>query len=53
MIGAVVGGFDDVGAMVGKDSCEAVQSAGIIRQVNAQADEAPVFHKAAFDDARE
>src|SRR5208282_3255046 len=52
VVGAVVGGFNDVGAMVGQNSREAVERAGIVGQVNAQANEASVFHQAAFDDAR-
>ena len=54
VIGAVVGGLDDVGAMVGEDSGEAMQCAGIVRAGgHAQADEASIFDQATFDDARE
>ena len=53
VVGAVVSGLDDVGAMIGEDSGEAVQRAGIVGQVNAQANQASIFHQAALDDARE
>ena len=53
VISAVIGGFNDVGAMIGEDTGEPVQRAGIVREMNAQADEAPIFHKAALNNARE
>lgn len=53
VVGAIVGGLNDVGAMIGEDSGEAMQGAGIVWQVNAQADEASIFHQAALYNARE
>src|SRR5580704_16595853 len=53
VIGAVVGSLDDVGAVVGQNSGQAVQGAGIIGEVNPQADQASVFHQSALDNARE
>ena len=53
VIGAVVGGLDDVGAMLGQNSGEAMQGAGIIGQMDAQAHQASVFDQAALDDAGE
>src|SRR6202140_317822 len=53
VISAVIGGFNDVGAMIGQDTGEPVQGAGIVGQVNAQAHEASIFHQTAFDNARE
>lgn len=51
VVGAIIGGFDDVGAMVGEDSGEAVQRAGIVGQMNPEADQASVFDQATLDDA--
>ena len=53
VVGAVICRFDDIGAMIGEDSGEAMQRTGIVGQMNAQTDETSVFHQAALDDARE
>ena len=53
MIGAVIGSFDDVGAMLGEKTGETVQRAWIIRQVNSHSHQAAVFDHAAFNDARQ
>ena len=50
VISAVVGGFDNVGALVGDDAGEVVQGAGAIGEVNANPDPAAVFDEAALDD---
>ena len=53
VIGAIIRGLDDVGAMVGEDSGQAMQRAGIVRKMNAQANQATVFDQAALYDPRE
>ena len=53
MISAVVGSFDNVGAKLGENSGDAMQSSGIIGKVNAQTDKAPIFYEATLDDAGE
>ena len=53
VIGAVVGSLDYVGAVLRQNSSQAVQRARIIRQVDAEADQAAILHQAAFHDSRE
>src|SRR5215469_506497 len=53
VVGAVVGSLDDVGAVLGEDSGEAMKRAGIIGQVNAQAHQAAIFDETALHDSRE
>jgi hypothetical protein len=53
VVGAVVSGLYDIGAMVRQDSSQLVQSAGIVRKVDSQSYEASIFHQAALDDPRE
>ena len=48
VVGAVVIGFDDVGAMLGQNRREPVERAGKISQVDAQADQASIFDQAAL-----
>jgi len=50
VIGAVVYGFNDVGALAGEDLRELQQGAGTVLQIDANAQEAAVFYQAAFDD---
>src|ERR1700722_1763085 len=53
VVGAVVGSFDNVGAMLGENSSEPVQGSGIVGEMDAQTHQAAIFHQAAFDDAGE
>jgi len=50
VIGAIVDGFHDVGALLGEDLSEDEQCAGTVLEVNADAQQAAVFDQAALDD---
>jgi len=50
---AVVESFDDVDLFVGDYRGEALERAGMVRQMDAQANHAAVFDEAALDDAGE
>ena len=50
VVGAVVHGFDDVGAFAGENLGERQQRAGTVLQINADAQQAAVFYQAALDD---
>jgi hypothetical protein len=49
VVGAVVDGFDDVGALAGEDLGEVEESAGAILQIDADAQETAVFDETALD----
>ena len=49
VVGAVVDGFDDVGAFAGEDLGEMKQRAGAVLQIDADAQEAAIFDEAALD----
>ena len=51
VVGAIVRGLHNVGAMFRQNSGEVVQGAGIIRQMHAEAHQASIFHQASLDDA--
>jgi len=51
VMGAVVGGFHDVGTVFGEDAGQLVQRPRVISEMDAQADEASVFDHAALNDA--
>src|ERR1700733_996195 len=53
VVGAVVGRFNDVGAMLGENAGNFMQGTGIIRKMDAQADQSPIFDQAALDNARQ
>src|ERR1035438_8790443 len=50
VVGAIVEGFDDVGALAGQDLGEGVQSAGAVLEVDADAQQAAVLDQAALND---
>ena len=50
VIGAVVDGFYDVGALLGEDLGEGEQCAGAVLKVNTNAEQAAFFYQAALDD---
>src|ERR1035441_6003983 len=50
VVGAIVDGFDDVGALAGQYLGEGVQSAGAVLKVDADAKQAPILDQAALDD---
>lgn len=53
VVGAVVGGLHDIGAGVGEDSCELMQCAGPVGEMNAKAGAASVLDEATLDDTGE
>ena len=53
VVGAVVNGFDDVGAFAGEDLGEVEERAGTVLQIDADAQETAVFDEAALDDLGE
>ena len=53
VVGAVVEGVDDVGAVRGDDRGEVGEGSGAIEEMDAEADEAAVLDEAALDDAAE
>jgi len=50
VVGAVVDGFDDVGALAGEDLGEVQESAGAVLQINADTQKPAIFYQAALDD---
>jgi hypothetical protein len=53
VVGAIVEGVDDVGAMARDDAGEVLQGAGLVEQVDAEEDETAILNEAALDDAAE
>jgi len=53
VISPVVGGFNNVGAMLGQNSGKPVQRAGIVRQMNSQPHQPAILHQTTLDDAGE
>ena len=53
VVGAVVAGFDDVGALAGEDPGEVEERAGAVREIDAEAQPAAVLDEAALDDVGE
>ena len=53
VVGTIVGCLDDIGLMARQDSCEPVQGARVVREMNADAYKPAVLHQAALDNARQ
>src|SRR5271154_6859362 len=53
VVSAVIGGLDDVGAMLSQDRRKSIERARVIRQMHSQAHQTSVLDEAALDDARE
>ena len=53
VVGAVVDGLDDVGALAGEDLGEVEERAGAVLQIDADAQQAAIFDEAALDDLGE